>query len=74
MEYLVLVRELLPSLICGLREKDPDLLKFNFAILVAGFKSRQSQHKDLYSIPISIPSLHILVIQMLLYRRYAIDL
>ena len=34
-------------------------IKFNFVILVAGFKSRQSSHSDLYSKQITIPSLHV---------------
>ena len=35
------------------------MFKFDFAILVAGYKSRQSSHESLYSIPISIPTLHV---------------
>ncbi|XP_062572307.1 esterase OVCA2-like isoform X1 [Saccostrea cucullata] len=48
------------SLICGLKEKDPDgPFQFDFVILVAGFKSRQKQHESLYEKPITTPSLHV---------------
>lgn len=49
----------LVSLLCGLREQNPDMLKFDFAILVAGFKSRQSSHGCLYSVPMTVPTLHV---------------
>ena len=34
-------------------------LQFDFVILVAGFRSRQSQHDHLYKVPFSVPSLHV---------------
>ncbi|XP_064648084.1 esterase OVCA2-like [Lineus longissimus] len=48
------------SLLCGLREQNPDSpFKFDFAILVASFQSRSSQHDILYSKPITLPTLHV---------------
>ncbi|OWF53579.1 esterase OVCA2-like [Mizuhopecten yessoensis] len=49
------------SLICALRERSPTdtPYQFDFAILVAGFKSRQSMHQDLYTSKVSLPSLHV---------------
>ena len=35
------------------------VLQFDFVILVAGFKSRQSSHQCFYEIPVTIPSLHV---------------
>lgn len=50
----------LATLLCGLREQNPDRdFKFNFVILVAGFRSRQSSHDALYKVPFNIPSLHV---------------
>ena len=37
---------------------DPDI-KFNFAIFVAGFKSRSAPHDALYSQKVTIPTLHV---------------
>ena len=34
-------------------------MSFNFAILVAGFRSRSSGHDDLYSNVITLPTLHV---------------
>jgi len=34
-------------------------IKFNFAILVAGFKSRSSPHDHLYTKKITVPTLHV---------------
>ncbi|GAB1601098.1 esterase OVCA2-like isoform X1 [Argonauta hians] len=51
----------LVSLLCGLREQDPEGdLKFSFAIIVAGFKSRSSQHQPLYEHKVTIPTLHVI--------------
>lgn len=47
------------SLLCGIQEQDSDKKWFDFAILVAGFKSRSSGHDHLYSKRISIPTLHV---------------
>ncbi len=35
------------------------VIKFNFAILVAGFKSKSTPHEKLYTDPISMPTLHV---------------
>ena len=34
-------------------------VQFDFVILVAGFRSRQSQHDHLYKVSFSVPSLHV---------------
>ena len=34
-------------------------IKFDFAIFIAGFKSRQKDHETLYDIIIDIPTLHV---------------
>ncbi|ELT98892.1 hypothetical protein CAPTEDRAFT_223070 [Capitella teleta] len=51
------------SLMCALLQRQgPDSgFKFDFAVLVAGFKSRSSQHSDLYATdtPASLPTLHV---------------
>ncbi|XP_071111444.1 esterase OVCA2-like [Haliotis cracherodii] len=47
------------SLICCLRERDPDLFKFNFAIFIAGFKSRCIPHESFYETLVTIPTLHV---------------
>ncbi|KAL4222813.1 Ovarian cancer-associated protein 2 [Mactra antiquata] len=47
------------SLLCGLKEENPEMFKFDFVILVAGFKSRQSTHEVLYKTPFTVPSLHV---------------
>lgn len=47
------------SLICGLKEQMIENFQFDFAIFVAGFKSRQKPHTDLYNRIITIPSLHV---------------
>ncbi|XP_052809786.1 esterase OVCA2-like isoform X3 [Mya arenaria] len=48
------------SLLCGIQQQNPDSpIKFNFVILVAGFKSRQSAHEHLYKEKITVPSLHV---------------
>ncbi|XP_069111108.1 esterase OVCA2-like [Argopecten irradians] len=49
------------SLICALREQNlsESPFQFDFVILVAGFKSRQSPHQKLYNTIVSLPSLHV---------------
>ncbi|XP_067667059.1 esterase OVCA2-like [Haliotis asinina] len=47
------------SLVCCLRERNPDLFKFNFAIFVAGFKSRSIPHESFYETVVTIPTLHV---------------
>ncbi|XP_036362320.1 esterase OVCA2 isoform X2 [Octopus sinensis] len=50
----------LVSLLCGLREQNPDGdLKFSFAIMVASFKSKSLQHQSLYEQKVTIPTLHV---------------
>ncbi|XP_039265729.2 esterase OVCA2-like [Styela clava] len=48
------------SLICALKETGDVRFSFKFAILVAGFRSRQSQHEKLYETVITTPSLHVI--------------
>ncbi|XP_066928299.1 esterase OVCA2-like [Clytia hemisphaerica] len=45
--------------ICALREKPDSKIKFNFAILCAGFKSRSTQHEIYYQDQITCPTLHV---------------
>lgn len=47
------------SLMCALQERKETSMSFNFAILVAGFRSRSSGHDDLYSNVITLPTLHV---------------
>ena len=35
------------------------VIKFDFAILIAGFKSRSTKHADLYTQQVTIPTLHV---------------
>ena len=49
------------AIICSLKEDgDPRFQDFKFAFFVAGFKSRQVQHKKYYEKKITIPSLHVI--------------
>ncbi|XP_074659693.1 esterase OVCA2-like isoform X2 [Tubulanus polymorphus] len=48
------------SLVCGLHEQNPEsVFKFNFAVFISGFKSHSKPHDQLYSKPVSIPTLHV---------------
>ncbi|XP_033099457.1 esterase OVCA2-like isoform X2 [Anneissia japonica] len=47
------------SFICSLQCKGDSRFSFDFAILVAGFKSLNSMHDSLYDQPITIPTLHV---------------
>lgn len=50
----------LVSLLCSLQELKPDgPIKFDFAILVASFKSNSQQHQYLYETKVTIPTLHV---------------
>ncbi|XP_007904384.2 esterase OVCA2 isoform X1 [Callorhinchus milii] len=49
----------LVSMICTLKQKGDPRFYFDFAILIAGFKSRSKLHADFYKEPISLPSLHV---------------
>ncbi|XP_035695440.1 esterase OVCA2-like [Branchiostoma floridae] len=47
------------AMLCALREKNEEPFVFDFAIMVAGFRSRSSQHDELYSTKITCPTLHV---------------
>ncbi|XP_071157615.1 esterase OVCA2-like [Mytilus edulis] len=48
------------SLLCSIQQKETDSpIKFDFAIFVSGFKSRQKEHAKFYDITIEIPTLHV---------------
>ncbi|XP_069767900.1 esterase OVCA2 [Narcine bancroftii] len=49
----------LVSMICALRQQGDPRFQFNFAILVAGFRSRCRLHGHFYEEPIALPSLHV---------------
>ncbi|XP_066455794.1 esterase OVCA2 isoform X2 [Eleutherodactylus coqui] len=47
------------AMLCSLKQQGDPRFQFDFAILVAGFKSRASEHVDFYKEPIAVPSLHV---------------
>ncbi|GCB85699.1 hypothetical protein scyTo_0026326, partial [Scyliorhinus torazame] len=47
------------SMICALKQQGDPRFQFDFAILVAGFRSRCKQHDRFYQEPIAVPSLHV---------------
>ncbi|XP_063421280.1 esterase OVCA2-like isoform X2 [Mytilus trossulus] len=48
------------SLLCSIQQKETDSpIKFDFAIFVSGFKSRQKEHAQFYDVTIEIPTLHV---------------
>ncbi|XP_051891796.1 esterase OVCA2 [Pristis pectinata] len=49
----------LVSMICALRQQGDPRFQFNFAILIAGFRSRCKLHNHFYREPITLPSLHV---------------
>lgn len=49
----------LVAMICALKQRGDPRFQFDFAILVAGFKSRATEHAEFYQQPITIPSLHV---------------
>ncbi|XP_018413155.1 PREDICTED: esterase OVCA2 [Nanorana parkeri] len=49
----------LVAMICALKQRGDPRFQFDFAILVAGFKSRSTEHAEFYQQPITIPSLHV---------------
>ncbi|KAM4797007.1 esterase OVCA2 [Rhinophrynus dorsalis] len=49
----------LVAMICSLKQQGDTRFQFNFAVLVAGFKSRSCEHQQYYQEPIVIPSLHV---------------
>ncbi|XP_053864414.1 esterase OVCA2 [Malaclemys terrapin pileata] len=50
----------LAALLCALQQRGDARFPFEFAILVAGFKSRAAPHSGYYREPIAVPSLHVL--------------
>ncbi|XP_072285313.1 esterase OVCA2 [Pyxicephalus adspersus] len=49
----------LVALICALKQRRDPRFQFDFAILVAGFKSRAAEHAEFYQQPITVPTLHV---------------
>ncbi|XP_006007486.1 esterase OVCA2 isoform X2 [Latimeria chalumnae] len=49
----------LVAIICALKQQGDLRFQFDFAILIAGFKSQSSSHESYYRDPITIPTLHI---------------
>ncbi|XP_044129924.1 esterase OVCA2 isoform X2 [Bufo gargarizans] len=47
------------AMLCALKQQGDLRFQFDFAILVAGFKSRASDHTRFYKDPITVPSLHV---------------
>lgn len=49
------------SLLCAMQveQATDSVFKFEFAILIAGFKSRSTKHADLYTQQVAIPTLHV---------------
>ncbi|XP_073472716.1 esterase OVCA2 [Aquarana catesbeiana] len=47
------------AMICALKQRGDPRFQFDFAILVAGFKSRATEHAQFYQMPITVPSLHV---------------
>uniref|UniRef100_A0A8D0BKU2 Esterase OVCA2 n=1 Tax=Salvator merianae TaxID=96440 RepID=A0A8D0BKU2_SALMN len=50
----------LVALICALKERGDTRFPFDFAVIVAGFKSQALSHRGYYQEPITVPSLHVL--------------
>ncbi len=49
----------LAGLLAGLRESQPSLVQFEFAIMVGGFTSTMPKHAGLFRRKIAIPSVHV---------------
>ena len=49
----------LTGLLAGLRESQPSLVQFEFAIMVGGFTSTMPKHAGLFRRKIAIPSVHV---------------
>ncbi|XP_069471457.1 esterase OVCA2 [Ambystoma mexicanum] len=49
----------LVAMLCALKQRGDQRFPFDFAILVAGFKSRSTEHQDFYKEPIDVPTLHV---------------
>ncbi|CAI5794617.1 Esterase OVCA2 [Podarcis lilfordi] len=50
----------LVGIICALKQRGDPRFPFDFAIVVAGFKSQAAPHQGYYQEPIVVPSLHVL--------------
>ncbi|NP_001107711.1 esterase OVCA2 [Xenopus tropicalis] len=50
----------LVAIICALKQQGDPRFHFDFAILVAGFKSLSTDHAKHYQQPITVPSLHVI--------------
>lgn len=50
----------LVGIICALKQRGDSRFPFDFAIMIAGFKSRATPHQSYYQEPIMVPSLHVL--------------
>ncbi|XP_077168866.1 esterase OVCA2 [Paroedura picta] len=50
----------LVGIICALKQHGDPRFQFDFAILIAGFRSRALDHQNYYQEPIQVPSLHVL--------------
>ncbi|XP_048374414.1 esterase OVCA2 [Sphaerodactylus townsendi] len=50
----------LAAIICTLKQGGDPRFQFDFAVLIAGFKSRALDHCSFYQAPIQVPSLHVL--------------
>ncbi|KAM9321435.1 esterase OVCA2 [Gastrophryne carolinensis] len=49
----------LVAMLCALKKQGDPRFSFDFAILVAGFKSLASEHSSYYQEPITVPTLHV---------------
>jgi hypothetical protein len=49
----------LTGLLAGVRENEPALLPFEFAIMVGGFTSTMPQHAELFRRKLTVPSVHV---------------
>ncbi|XP_053313080.1 esterase OVCA2 [Spea bombifrons] len=47
------------AMLCALMQAGDTRFQFDFAVLVAGFKSRSVEHEKYYQHPILVPSLHV---------------
>ncbi|XP_075052789.1 esterase OVCA2 [Mixophyes fleayi] len=47
------------AILCLLKQRGDPRFQFDFAILVAGFKSSACDHAEFYKEPITVPSLHV---------------
>uniref|UniRef100_A0A674J1K9 Esterase OVCA2 n=1 Tax=Terrapene triunguis TaxID=2587831 RepID=A0A674J1K9_9SAUR len=50
----------LAAMVCALKQRGDARFPFEFAIVVAGFRSRAAPHSGYYREPIAVPTLHVL--------------